>query len=296
LLPVLEQMRVVEISGPIASLAEACARLEGASAAFDRAADRALAAGFAADRLGYAFVGGYRAALFRLVPSLGPSARAALCATEEGGVHPRAIATRIEGPPGARVVTGRKAFATLATCASELLVVASAGFDGAKNRLELARVAVDAPGITIRPHPPLAFAPEVPHAEVLLKGAPVLEVLPGDGYMDYLKPFRTIEDIYVFLALLGYLARVSRENRWADLGDVFERAEALHALAGADPTEAPTHMALGAEIDACRALVARLPWASAAGEARVRWERDGALLWVAEGARAKRLEAARRRQ
>jgi hypothetical protein len=295
MLPVLEQLGTGEIGGSIASLAEACARLERAAAPFDRAADRALVAGFAADRLGYAFVGGYRAALLQLAPSLGSSARVALCATEEGGAHPRAIATRIEGPPGARVLRGRKTFATLATWASELLIVASAGFDGAKNRLELARVAADEPGITMVPRPPLAFAPEIPHGEVLLERAPVVAVLPGDGYEDYLKPFRTIEDIHVFLALLGYLARVSRESGWAELGEVLERAEVLHALASADPREATIHIALGAEIEACRALVARLPWASAVGEVRVRWERDRPLLWVAEGARARRLEAARRR-
>jgi hypothetical protein len=295
MLAALDHLRMGEIGGPFASLADAFAQLEGAAAPFDSAADRALAAGFAADRLAYAFVGGYRAALLRLVPSLDPRACVALCATEEGGAHPRAIATRLEVTGGAQVLTGRKTFATLATCARELLVGASLGFEGAKNRLVLARVAADAPGITIRPRPSLPFAPEVPHAEVVLERAPVLAVLPGDGYADYLKPFRTIEDLHVFLALLGYLARVSRESGWAELGLVLDRAEALHALAPADPTDAALHIALAREIEACRALVARLPWASAAAEVHARWERDQPLLWVAEGARRKRLEAAQRR-
>ena len=40
-----------------------------------------------------------------------------------------------------------------------------------------------------------AFVPEISHAEVELDRVKVsdADVLPGDGYDDYLKPFRTIE-------------------------------------------------------------------------------------------------------
>ena len=48
---------------------------------------------------------------------------------------------------------------------------------------------------------------EIPHAEVGLDRVRVeaSAVLPGDGYADYVKPFRTIEDAHVHCALLGYL-------------------------------------------------------------------------------------------
>ena len=36
------------------------------------------------------------------------------------------------------------------------------------------------------------------------------DLLPGDGYDIYLKPFRTIEDIHVHAALIGYLVGVAR--------------------------------------------------------------------------------------
>src|SRR6185295_153430 len=57
--------------------------------------DRAFAGGACADRLGFAFAGGYAEALRALVPELPPGSITALCATEEGGAHPRAIRTRL---------------------------------------------------------------------------------------------------------------------------------------------------------------------------------------------------------
>ena len=56
--------------------------------------DRALVAGFVMDRLGYAFASGYQAAGAALFGDQGEPG--ALCATEAGGVHPRAIETRLE--------------------------------------------------------------------------------------------------------------------------------------------------------------------------------------------------------
>src|SRR5437588_11886352 len=103
---------------------EACqARIAPLDARFSSTVDRAAAGGFVADRIGYAFLAGYRAALARLDPTL---SRASLCATEEGGAHPRAIKTRLAPQrDGAFVLDGEKTFATLASAAETLLVVAS---------------------------------------------------------------------------------------------------------------------------------------------------------------------------
>jgi len=71
-------------------------------ARISRSIDHAILGGLMADRLGWAFATGYRAALGQLVPSLAPDAMAALCVTEEGGNTPRAIPTRLpqrKGPP-----------------------------------------------------------------------------------------------------------------------------------------------------------------------------------------------------
>ena len=82
--------------GPYADLAAWTDLL--ATCPFTGQVERALWSGFHADRIAYAFVGGYSAALARLVeraeresgsaPLRAFPARLSLCATEAGGAHP----------------------------------------------------------------------------------------------------------------------------------------------------------------------------------------------------------------
>ncbi len=261
--------------------------------------DRALYGGACADRLGFSFASGYAEALHALVPST--SGRiAALCATEEGGAHPRAIRTALvaDGDGGYRL-TGRKKWATAASAAAELLVIASTGTDDAgRNRLRAVRVATAAAGVRLTATS-APFVPEIPHAEVELDGVRVAEadLLPGDGYDLYLKPFRTIEDVHVHGALLGYLVGVVR--RHALDASLVERALTLalatRALAGGDRGAAATHLALAGLLDLAAALVADVEraWAPLGGDEHARWLRDRPLLRVAGAARLARRDNAR---
>jgi alkylation response protein AidB-like acyl-CoA dehydrogenase len=289
--PVAHVQRAPVDARPIATAREAFDRLEAACAAFTASGPRALVAGFSSDRLGYAFLGGYQAALARLVAPRS-SRRAGLCATEEGGVHPRAIRTRLrEG-----LLTGTKTFATLASEAEVLYVVASEGERSGRNLLRVVAVRTDAPGVVVTPRPETAFAPEVSHAIVRFEDVRISadDVLPGDGYAAYLRPFRTIEDIHVFVATLGFVVRVAREHGWLELVDALaSRARNMLELVESDPSSPDTHLELAAAIDACRREISSLPWSRAEPLVRARWERDQGLLWVAEQARRKRTEAAR---
>jgi acyl-CoA dehydrogenase len=267
-------------------------------AAWTEPLDRALAGGACADRLGFAFAGGYAEALRALVPALPPGSITALCATEEGGVHPRAIRTRLAAAgPGRYELSGRKKWATVASAASSLLVVASTGEEGGKNRLRVVRVRADAPGVRLHPST-TAFVPEIPHAEVELDGviATEADVLPGDGYDAYLKPFRTIEDIHVHAALAGYLIGVARRRRFPR--ELQERllglAVATRSLAHADPSAATTHAVLAGLLAHAHQLVEAIEplWSAAADAEWSRWQRDRPLLQVAGKARAARRERA----
>jgi acyl-CoA dehydrogenase len=262
--------------------------------------DRAIAGGFAADRLGFAFAAGYHAALSALIPSLGPGAFAALCATEDGGAHPRAIRTSlVRGEDGRLVLRGKKRWATLASRADQLFIVASTGADqDGKNRLRVVRVGVDRPGLRIDVMPETPFAPEIPHAEVTLEGVPVEEadVLEGDGYDVYLKPFRTVEDVHVHGALLGYLVGVGRRYRWP--AQVLERLSAAlvcaRSLAGELPSAPEVHIAVAGMLDETRRIVEETAglWELVSEGERARWARDRGLLEVAGKARAARRERA----
>ncbi len=64
--------------------------------------------------------------------------------------------------------------------------------------------------------PDTRFVPEVPHARVQLDAVRVdaAQLLPGDGYDSHVKPFRTLEDTHVALAVLAYLLREARQRGW----------------------------------------------------------------------------------
>ncbi len=173
--------------GLATTLEDHWSRVEAFDTRFTDTVDRAAFGGFSSDRLGFAFVAGYRAALQRLVPSLG-GRRACLCATEEGGAHPRAIkATLADGR-----LRGTKTFATLASHAEELLVVVSVGEREGRNELRVARIPRSRAGVVVEEKAPWPVAPEIPHAIVRFEDVAVAEgdLLEGDGYARYLKPQR----------------------------------------------------------------------------------------------------------
>lgn len=279
---------------PIDSARACFALLERLDASLGDAStvDRAAAGGFAADRLGYAFLAGYRAALRALDPTL---ARASLCATETDGAHPRAIHTRLEDG----VLTGEKTFATLASVADELLVVASLGERDGRNHLQVARIPVARAGVTIRDREAPPFAPEIPHARVTLEAVRVEpgELLDGDGYERVLKPFRTLEDLHVAAAWLGHVARLARA--YGPDEALLERAlaalAALRDLGAHDPADAATHVALAGVLAEAGGVAGACRLSQAEEPVRSRWQRDLPLLAVAGKARELRRAAAHRR-
>ncbi|MFY2557506.1 acyl-CoA dehydrogenase family protein [Corallococcus terminator] len=267
---------------------------------FPAPADLALAGGFRADRLGFAFASGYHAAHRFLFPMLPADKPVALCATEPMGGHPAAIQTRLSPSPTGWTLTGEKAFVTLGSSAEMLLIVASEGQDEqGRNRLRMVSVDARRAGIKATELPALPFVPEVPHAELRLEDVAVSpdEVLPGDGYTRYLKPFRTVEDCHVQLALLGWLLQLGRRSGWPDSTreELLSLAVMMRGLAQADPASAATHVALGGALaQVKRTVIESEPlWAQVDAPTRERWERDRKLLGVAGKVRAKRLEAAR---
>lgn len=287
-------MRALEtLTGPLpepgaADLDGWLARLAGLGARFDAPIERAVAGGLAADRLGYAFVAGYRAAIDA---GFGAGDRAAaLCVTEAGGNHPRAIETRLDGS----TLAGTKSFVTLGDRAELLWIAATAG-PGADGRPQIRVVAIerDSPGVTLEPAAAIPFAPEVPHARVILDGVAVPDQ-PGlveDGY-PRIKAFRTVEDIHVHAAAVAYLIGAGRRagREAAAIESLLASASALVALAEAPPLSPATHLALAGVIDGV-AVPDAAAWPSEAE--RDRWLRDRRLLSVASTARAARLKRAR---
>ncbi|MEU7221391.1 acyl-CoA dehydrogenase family protein [Nocardia iowensis] len=281
---------------PLDDVGAAWTRHRVAANRFGKPVDVAIAGGFGADRLGFAFLSGYQEALRTLIPDLPADELVALCATEAGGGHPSAIRTTLTEELGRYQLNGTKSFATLGMLAQRLVVIASVGTaEDGRNRLRATMVDVGDPGVHVTNLPATPFAPEIPHATVTLTDVAAL-VLPGDGYLDYLKPFRTIEDIHVLAATLGWLVRVARASAWprAVLEQLLTVLAAVRGLDIDAPSSPGVHIALGGAFEYFRRLSAESDslWESVDSVTRQRWERDRPLLAVAGRVRDQRLATA----
>ncbi len=262
--------------------------------------DMAIAGGFLADCPAYAFAAGYWAALYRLLPDLPRAPVPALCVSEREGTHPAKIKCRLEKTGAGWLLNGKKHFVTCSREAGLLLVAASTGADpDGKNRLRLVQVNRDQIGIAVKPlEKPLAILPEISHGVVAFTDVAVSAagILPGDGYLAYIKPFRTIEDLHVIAAILGYLLRISALFNWPPSSK--ERLVALvlavRTTARDDFTTPAVHIATGGVIETLRSLLRQFEdhWDTVDPKIHQTWQRDRSVLDIAAGARTKGLAAA----
>jgi len=242
----------------------------------------ALAAG-RAGRLAAAFTSGYQGALESM---FGERVRGALAVTERGGGHPRSIETTLSGG----TLAGTKTFVSEGSAAEVVWVVARTGAREGRPTLKVARLVVGGPGQRWSEGPTPPFVPEVAHGVLHLNDAPVDRVLDGDGYLQVVKPFRTVEDLHLLAATLGHAlgeaARTESAPAWRE--DALSLLLSLAPLAAADPADPAVHLPLDAVFRRAATVLDAAPWSN-----RARWARDRALLGLARGIRARRLERAR---
>ncbi|NUP11550.1 MAG: acyl-CoA dehydrogenase family protein [Polyangiaceae bacterium] len=262
----------------------------------EQAIDLALLHAPRVDRLGYAFAAGYVAATrtlsTRLELPLSHDSRVTLAATEEGGAHPRAIRTTLDGSR----LRGSKRWATLAPLATHLLVIATEGDDGGRPKLRAVLVPTARPGIQISRMPETPFCPEIPHAQIDIdvEVGPG-DVVDGDAFTSVLKPFRTIEDLCVQAAAIAWLGAMARRIG-ADRALSARAAALVLSVRGAFrlPFESKAaHITLGGLIDQTAGLVrdAEEAW-PADREDRAWFVRDRPLLSIASRVREERLKKA----
>ena len=260
---------------------------------------RAIIAGYQSNCVGFAFAAGYQSALHSMVPSLPNDKISALCVTEENGNHPRAIETTLKNHEDNWQLTGKKKFITGGLGADTLLVAANTG-ETQQDRpvIKMVKVNRDCNGVAVNPMPQLPFVPEIEHATVEFSQVKCSQdnLLEGDGYADYVKPFRTIEDIYVSLALSSYLLKVSRLLKLPK--EICELALAnlnQHAfLTTLTATKPMTHLLVAS---ARRQLENFIPlleplWQERDANSYSNWLRDKALLNIASTPRNLRTEKA----
>jgi acyl-CoA dehydrogenase len=259
---------------------------------------QAIVGGFVADRLGWAFASGYQAALRALFPDAPANRICALCVTESDGNSPKAIKSTLRNSGGAWFLNGAKRWTTLGPSGSLFFVAARDEAASAERpSIRVSKVLSEAQGLKIQSMPETRFVPEVPHAQLQFDNVKVEELLPGDGYDLYVKPFRTVEDIHVQAAVLAYLMREGQRLGWPE--HWIERLSALLAafstLSNMPPDHAETHVGLAGALAIAAGLIGETDafWLkSATDPATMRWQRDKELLTVAGKARELRTKRA----
>ena len=239
---------------------------------------------------GLAFLVGYQAALRMLWPSA-PLSLGALCATEQRSLRPADMHTRLTDLR----LSGAKDFVTAGDAADWLLIAARSEEAGATPRLSLAVVYPGEPGVTVEKLPALPLMPDISHGRLHLDGA-LCELLAGDGWDAYVKPFRTLEDVYVLSAMTAWLYGVGQDSDWPQTLQL----RLLALLAGCaemsrqPPNNPAGHVLLGGLFAQFDALKTELDQALSEGDPQwaQMWQRDQAVMKLASGARAKRLAKA----
>ncbi|UVK99915.1 acyl-CoA dehydrogenase family protein [Pseudomonas sp. B21-048] len=239
---------------------------------------------------GLAFLVGYQAALRMLWPSA-PLSLGALCVTEQRSLRVADMQTRLRDLR----LSGRKDFVTAGDAADWLLVAARSEEPGEVPRLSLAVVYPDEPGVRLEKLAPMPLMPDIGHGRLFLDNA-LCELLAGDGWDAYVKPFRTLEDIYVLSGMTAWLFGVGQDSDWPQTLQL--RLLALLAGCAEVSRQAPNnsagHVLLGglfAQFDGLKAEVNQA-LADGSPEWAAMWQRDQAVMDLAAGARGKRLAKA----
>ncbi|MCE2029688.1 hypothetical protein [Sessilibacter corallicola] len=256
--------------------------------------------GYYAHSVGYAFCAGYQNA----VKSLFGNQRnelVSLSITENGNAHPRNIQTIYNVDSG--TLNGVKHFVMLADQVDELYVLAKISkrelSEDQRSSFKILHIRSDLEGVTIQTQPPLPMISDIKQGFAHFKNVPITpdNVLKGDAYTNYVKPFRTYEDVHVISALLGYLFSVVNRNPWpqginVNITDLKIR---LQSISSSDLTAAATHLELDAVIYNFKQLIEQIEehWQRSQPPEYTAWLRDKAILKIAEYTRRKRTERAK---
>lgn len=270
---------------------------------FSQAIDRAILGGRLSLNLSFAFSSAYQSAieaLFKPTEILLSS----FCVTEEQGNHPRSIHTRLFEENGQLWVSGNKSFVSGAND-SQCLYIACRderngnGFD-ADDRpiIKMLRLTTDRDGVNVSPMPALGFIPEVSHGKVSLNCVLVKQsqVYPEDGYVDYVKAFRSYEDLHVLAAIASYRLGEAIDQKWSEsvLEEHVSLILALRSLSDMDLRKSVAHIGLAACRSQMTALIDKTNsiFSKTHPERYQLWCRDKVLLNIAQKAHEKRTQGA----
>lgn len=270
---------------------------------FSQSIDRAMLGGRLSLNVGFAFSAAYQSAIEALFKPH-DILLSSFCVTEEQGNHPRAIETRLFEDAGKLYLSGHKKFVSGANDSQQLYIACRDEREGngidAQGRPIIKMIVTKAKskGLEIQAMPALGFVPEVSHGKVTLDHVLLSEdqICLGDGYLNYVKAFRSYEDLHVLAAITAYRLAEAIEGKWPR--DILEGhislILAIRSLSEMDLNKPAAHIGLAA----CRSqldgviLNTNSLFKQHNSQAYALWERDKILLSIAKTAHQKRTQGA----
>lgn len=210
-----------------------------------RPIQKAILGGFHCQQFSFAFMAGYQAALEKMFPTIAPNQLKALCVSEAKGAHPKFIETTLID----NRINGLKTYITAGSAAEHLLVLCKTNETvNGRPLLKMVHLPRTAKNIKITDFE-LPFMLEVKHGKLALNNTLIedSQILEGDGFSQYTKPFRTLEDICVSAAHQAMLLHQAIDYQWDEkLRDsLFFNLYTLENLLTLPPLSKATHILLG---------------------------------------------------
>jgi len=259
--------------------------------------EKAILGGFSCQQFSFAFMAGYQAALEHMFPTVAPNELKALCVSEAKGGHPKAIQTTLID----NQLNGLKTYITAGSDVEHLLVLCKTNeMVNGRPQLKMVHLPKGADNTELINFE-LSFMKEVKHGKLAMKETQISDhqILVGDGFSDYAKPFRTLEDICVGAAYQAMLLRQAIEYQWAgDLRDqiLFNLFSLKNLLAL--PLLAPnTHILLAAQDANFEKLLPSIEInieATSSEQFKADWEMNKKLIALGKKIKTVRLVKARR--
>jgi len=270
-----------------------------ATALLDDSIDRAILGGFVFRQTAFAFASAYQSAMESMF-SLDGMSIAALCHTEKGVKKPREMHTELRESSGELTLNGAKSFVSGGADAGTLMITAldlREETDRSQAKLVVIKLDADHAGLNVQTLPTLPFVPELSHAALTLSEIKIKpeDIVPGDGYADYVKPFRSEEDLHILAALTGQRLRLALENNQQEISQrLLGLLSAIRSLNEADRSAATTHLLLaGIKSGFEDVLALHDPLIKQSHpDLYSAWQRDKALLNLAGSAQSLRTQKA----
>lgn len=259
----------------------------------------AIDAASRADRMAWAFFSGNQGAVQSAFPVevRDRDVVAAFCANETGRKL-TAIATSLRESNDGVLLDGSKSWALAEAVHLYVLARAASGPASGPGSLRVVRVLRTAPGVELAGARSQSVVPELHHCEVRFAAVPIRarDLIAGDGYADYAKPFRLREDVFVTGCTLAFLLAhghtMDWPTRWRQR--CIAAIVSLGKCAELNPSDPPSQLlAAGAlslagdVIDQTGAL-----WEQQASAESARWLRDRPILGLGKDARRQRAVSA----